>query len=533
MEQDKEIAKKEPVNIFNNKKILIAILLVNFLFKLYIALQPIEYIDSIFIPDDSYLSLTLAKNIANGMGPMYGADYTNGFQPLYVFVMVPVYMVFNSDLITPIKASLIILIIFDTLSLFFLLKLLSENLKSAPPLILASVIWVLNAYIIATTLNALETSISLFFIILSLYYYLKIKRNELFQPKQYLIMGVILGCAALARIDNLFLALSFFVFTFFNSLRQKEGNKLLLRKLLIAAAGLFVCYSPWLIYSFVYTGDLFPISGKAVRLESLAQLNGQAPTFSDWYSLLLQASWKIIFENNTVLIFLFILLLILIIPFWKGQLKENVLSKLSNNNFLLLSMLALFSAYNFYIYGYWFYIRYFYPIVLLLIIYCTLVHDYLNYLIDKPKALKAVNMILPIIVAVSLILQPQFKRLFYDKEYLNNGYMNIGLWVSKSFKDGTIVGCAQSGAVGYFAQNLKIVNLDGVVNKKCYESLVQKRNMEYIKETKVDHIIGWQSNFTLIQNQSSNFQNSDLTFRGRIGEFRTWGFVWLLAKVNY
>lgn len=134
MEKVKTAGNKETVNIFKNKKILIVILLINFAFKLYIALQPIEYIDSMFIPDDSYLSLTIAKNIANGLGPIYGNDYTNGFQPLYVFVMVPVYMIFNSDLITPIKASLVILIIFDTLSLFFLLKLLSENLKSTPPL---------------------------------------------------------------------------------------------------------------------------------------------------------------------------------------------------------------------------------------------------------------------------------------------------------------------------------------------------------------------------------------------------------------
>lgn len=312
-------------------------------------------------------------------------------------------------------------------------------------------------------------------------------------------MGVILGGAALARIDNLFLYLSVVLLILYNGFRYRETNKIISFKLLTSSAGLIIGYLPWLIYSYIYTGDFYPLSGSAVRLISLAQLNGQEPDFSDWYSLLLGVSLKIIYINNIVLLFLLILILILIILFRRGKSEESIFSKLSINNFLLLAFLGLFAAYNFYIYGYWFYNRYFYPIVLLLIVYCVLAFDYLNKLIEKPKVLNVINSVLMVIVAVSLVLQPQFKRLFYDKENLNNGYMNIGIWASKSFKDGTILGCSQSGAVGYFAQNLKVINLDGVVNKKCYESLVEKRNMAYIKQSKIDYILGWPSNFTLIQ----------------------------------
>lgn len=533
MAENKDVPKSRTINIFKNKKILIAVLLLNFIFKLYIALQPFEYIDSMFIPDDSYLSLTIAKNIANGMGPVYGTDMTNGFQPLYVFITVPVYMIFNTDLISPIRAALIILIIFDTLSLFFLLKLLSDNLNTAPPLILASVLWILDAYIINATLNALESSIALFFIILSFYYFLKITRNKIFLSKQFLLMGIILGAAALARIDNLFLYLGFVLLVLYYGFRNNEPRKIISLKLLTVSAGLFISYLPWLIYSYVYTGDFYPLSGKAVRLISLAQLNGQEPGFSNWYSLLLGASVKIIFINNITPLFLLLLLLILAVLFRKGESKVSLISKISVNNFLLIAFLGLFTAYNFYIYGYWFYNRYFYPVVLLLIVYNTLIHDYLNSIIEKPKLLKVINTVLIIIVSVSLIIQPQFKRLFYSTENLNNGYMNIGLWAGKSFKNGTTIGCSQSGAIGYFAQNLKVINLDGVVNRKCYESLVENRNMDYIRQEKIDHIIGWPSNFSLIQLKSANFKNSDLTIRGRVGEFKTWGVEWTLAKVNY
>jgi len=52
--------------------------------RLWMASRPIEQIDGLTIPDDTYLSLTVARNLAAGKGPLYGEGFTNGFQPLWV-----------------------------------------------------------------------------------------------------------------------------------------------------------------------------------------------------------------------------------------------------------------------------------------------------------------------------------------------------------------------------------------------------------------------------------------------------------------
>jgi hypothetical protein len=98
--KEKVPAQSKRIDKYSYKKILIIALLINLAFRLYIAFQPIEFIDSKFLPDDAYLSLTIAKNIAEGLGPSYSGEYTNGFQPLYVFIMVPVFSIIQNDLIT-------------------------------------------------------------------------------------------------------------------------------------------------------------------------------------------------------------------------------------------------------------------------------------------------------------------------------------------------------------------------------------------------------------------------------------------------
>jgi hypothetical protein len=60
-----------------------------------------------------------------------------------------------------------------------------------------------------------------------------------------------------------------------------------------------------------------------------------------------------------------------------------------------------------------------------------------------------------------------------------------------------------------FAPNL-VINLDGVVNKQCYESLAEKRNFQYVKEQKIEFVIGWPSAFHLIKHKSTGFQDVTL-----------------------
>lgn len=518
---------------------MIILLCANFLSRLLILIRPLKYIDGLLIPDDAYLAMTIAKNIALGLGPLYSFDYTNGFQPMYVFLIVPAFWIFKSGLITSVHASLFLLAVIDTLSLFYLFKLIKSSTKSSFVPILMVVSWIFNPYIIENSLNGLETIISTFFIIVSLYFF-KVKiADEAIDDRFYMrcfIFGIIIGLAILARIDNCFLALSgILVFTWQMLIRRMPFKEIISNSIIIIL-GICLVYLPWLIYSAHYTGDIYPISGKAVRYQSLTYVYHH-PTFFNNYAPMIKSAIITIVENNWVYIII-IAAVLLAYPLarTKISLKEFLKELLKKNPSIIILLIFgtfLFSGYTLYIFGHWFFNRYLFPLILVFILVSSLLIDAYTSFFDRKIYRYLINSTLLIFIIVATVSQPKYYAFYFSKDSNSKGYMNLGIWAKHNFEDGTRVACAQSGALGYFADNLEVINIDGKVNKRCFESLVMKRNIEYIKENRIEYIIGQEINIKYIEHESENFQPNDLIPMGKIEGFTSWGNPWYLYHVNY
>ena len=78
-----------------------------------------------------------------------------------------------------------------------------------------------------------------------------------------------------------------------------------------------------------------------------------------------------------------------------------------------------------------------------------------------------------------------------------------------------------------------MINLDGVVNEVCYKSLVNKKNIEYIRSQGIQYVIGWDINLKFIRNNSKNFKENDLIKIGTVPHITSWGNEWNIYKVNY
>ena len=62
-----------------------------------------------FLYDDSFYAFKIASNIANGHGVTFdGINATNGFQPLYVFLLVPIFWLLRPDPIAPVYGALVL-----------------------------------------------------------------------------------------------------------------------------------------------------------------------------------------------------------------------------------------------------------------------------------------------------------------------------------------------------------------------------------------------------------------------------------------
>ncbi len=500
-------------------------MILDFFSRILIISRPLENLDSSLLPDDAYISLYISKNIASGKGPYYGEDYTNGFQPLYVFLIAPVYKLFPSSIETPVKVALVLLALFDCATLLILLLFVYKITRRKIITCFIGLAWIVNDYVVQTSINGLETIMAAFFLLWATYqFYRLFMEAPAVKPglRQILGLGIITGFACISRIDSGIFALVMGCLIFFKSIRT--GN--LVNNSLAFAAGVSLIFSSWIIYSYYYTGDWYPISGKAVRFQSLAGVD-HTPNFSNWYLPMLKQGLFTIAGQNIVLISILTLsaLYLLYKKRWTG---------ISFGNFrpLVIFSTLLYFAYTLYIFTPWYFFRYLFPFTLVLLL---ILSEFLKriFYTQSGATQKAFIAFISILWIGGQLAKGELLSYYFSRE-TNNGYMNMALHINKELPAGSIIGSSQTGALSYFASNLATINLDGVVNKKCFEKLKRREALSYIKEANIQYVVGWEDNYVFIKKHSANFRDSvDLQLLQQIENIRTWGRSWNIYKVKF
>ena len=85
-------------------------------------------------------------------------------------------------------------------------------------------------------------------------------------------------------------------------------------------------------------------------------------------------------------------------------------------------------------------------------------------------------------------------------------YISAAEWVDKKIPQKAVIGAVQSGAIGYFVRDRKVINLDGKLDPKVLDALIHNRAMEYIHSAGVTHIVGWPSNIEYILYHSQSYE---------------------------
>jgi hypothetical protein len=507
------------------------LLLVFLLTRIFLLIRPFPEIDSYALTDDTYLSLKIAKNIADGYGMTYGGIPTNGFQPLYVFMMVPVFAVIKSNLLLPVYIAMIVLSVFSLLSAVVLYRMILKLFGSSESAFIVSLLFVTTPALIRNMTNGLETSISFFFFLLAVYFLYLFREVSLvnIKSKRIFLFGLLLGFSVLARIDNVFLFLMLFIWFVIKVRREKPGIKAVIYRTLALTAGFSVIYMPWLAVSYFYTGMLYPVSGEAVRVQGIYYAVHRTNLTNFYFSELYRSLRYFVLNYFTVIILIIALLPLIFKKRRLGFLRGFI----SIKHFPLITTSVLFYAvYVFYISAFWYFPRYLVPLfVPVSILTGFLVKELFTYGFFRRKK----NMFFTGITAILLlinVLRPGFRD-YYFGMHIPEGYFGISAWVSGNMKEGSIIGSLQTGALAYFAENVKVYNLDGVVNPLALNAIKQIRLIDYIKENKLEYVLLWNINYEFIIAKSGNFRESDLTHLSRIEGIKSWGYEWDLYKVNY
>ena len=215
--------KNQPIRSYNKHLFLIAALGI-LSHILFIDRTPLALAG--YLQDDSYVYFEIAKNIASGQGPVVNPNIpTNGYHPLYVVVITPIYLLVNSsDLITPIYL-IQILHLFLYISTAILIYNIVKNFSSDLVGLVVSIVWLLNPRVKLIYLSGMETPLQIFLIsLLTCYLIRNFNSHEYLNIRQSITIGVLLGLIFLARMDGAFISIGVAIMILFEKTYSGDNN---------------------------------------------------------------------------------------------------------------------------------------------------------------------------------------------------------------------------------------------------------------------------------------------------------------------
>jgi len=78
------------------------------------------------------------------------------------------------------------------------------------------------------------------------------------------------------------------------------------------------------------------------------------------------------------------------------------------------------------------------------------------------------------------------------------GYREIARQVLQHLPHGAVLGAMQSGALSYYGQGVRVVNLDGVVNSRAYRASQRHALGRYMAEENIGHFADWRLNVEML-----------------------------------
>ncbi|MFC1848800.1 ArnT family glycosyltransferase [candidate division CSSED10-310 bacterium] len=489
---------------------------VGLLLRLAIIFQPLEFLSDLgLLFDDSFISLNISRNLADGFGSTHDRVIrTNGYQPFWVFICVPFFWVFSNNALQAVRAILVFSSLLSVMT-GFLLYLFLNKARGVWAARFGLIIWMFSPLVLRHTLNALETGLYVFLIVLLLWL---IQRGSTIDRwgGDYgitLPIWICLGCVFFTRVDALLLIPGLFWLLW----RKKVGLKEIVLGFGLAGLPLFL----WCAESFLRGGSFLPESGHAIRVISLCygtkfswikEIN-VSPEHIPFKFILSNFIYSLVMHEKYVRYLLFPILnpfemvrdpypAYLFFPgfitvmtcfgvLW-GRRKRAVLQ---NKNFHFVFGLAipfallLVLGYSVYAFGQWFYHRYYFPNF---IFFCLVMALVVSHIIKKLHSRGLSESLVAPILSIWFIVSYGIHDIpFFKPRPDPLDYISIARWLNQNCPEDTRIGCFQAGTIGFFTEQRRIICLDGVVNGAARMALENKAIDSYLKKEGITIVIDW------------------------------------------
>ena len=463
--------------------LLIGVLIVAAILRLWASWQPVEVLVTKNLPDDAFYYFALAHNTANlGSVTTDGISPTNGFHPLWLISILPLFGRFSPGAELPIHLALTLASFLDLASIWLIARLAADLTRRWEAGILAAWLYAINPIVILQITNGLETALGIFTLMAFLFL---VKQWLTEKPKSRfsLLVGFLGGLMFLARSDSVFL----FALAMVTALwvwRNKSG----LKKVLLASIAALFVVSPWLIWSQMTVGNPIQESGLAVPFAIRARLALQQG--GDWRLFLGESLAQL--SNAAVWLRgdFSGLPLIVGIAVWGvvvfGLLRKWTVPGSRTEKLILLPLLGSVVALIVFHAGIRWFPRpwYFVPAAIAFALcFAVVAGDYLH----KPKIILPATAVITVYFLFAGILFWQVGLYPWQKQMLA-----ANDWLSENIPPQAVVASFNAGIYSYY-NDFRVVNLDGVVNHNAYEAVQQREILPYMQGSQVDFLIDFDS----------------------------------------
>ncbi|MBN1657232.1 MAG: hypothetical protein JXA93_02470, partial [Anaerolineae bacterium] len=489
-------AKRQLLSIPRTQVWLLAILVLGLLIRALTVVLGVEVLLTKTLPDDAFYYFKIARQITQGHGVTFdGLVPTNGFHPLWMVVITPIFALFQSD--RAVLAALAVASCFDAVSAWMGYRVVKRLTGRAEPGVLVALAYFLNPFVWLLSLNGLETALCVMLVALTAERLVALQDNPAPGVFDFAVLGALLGLAVLARTDNVFLVagcgLGIFLWRGFTPV-QRIG------RLTVVGAVTVAVTAPWFVWNWITFGSIMQVSGSILpyleRQLFVHSVAGQSVTVA-----VLQHALFLLYEGamSTLIyaglgrwnhpegaIFVVALLSIGVITAvlaFPGTGKD-LWRQVKRLGFLILFVLLLFFFHQGvrWVYREWYVLPITWTLTVLIGLGFAALARGLGLREERER-----RWYREVWVVLLVLLLLRSYDVWRWGLYQPQGALR-GLVASiERLPEGSMVGVSDSGYVGYRSSRT-IVNMDGVVNNEVAEAIRDGDVMSYVLETGIDYI---------------------------------------------
>lgn len=465
-------------------------------------------IDGRFLPDDTYYTLSIARNLFEGRGlSTDGIIQTSGLQPLIVLFELPLFLLF-SDPKTLVLGAVVVSAGFGALTAALAGMLAARESSTLWPGLVTAALVAVSPGLSGNALNGLETSLAAALLLWVLWLVQGTDGQGSFARAA--VIGGVAGAALLARIDSVLFLLPAGLLGL---------SRLGVLRTAVVALVAAVVVLPWVLYCLRF-GAPVPESGAAVRqivefhhtIEKLGPMMGLNRIGIALDTLL---SDRVLGIGAVIVLGS---LLAGLAQLWRARAMNLA-------GVLALSGLLYLGFYLFYLPAFWFFDRYLNPVLLFSTI--LLVLTFAAHAEGRAGRVVAALALGGVLIAISasthlrVLSAPMMLR-------TDRGYTRQVEGILDQLPANAVLAAMQSGALGWWAgsapyaeKHIRVINLDGVVNRAAKEAIGAHRLGDYLAQIEATHFADWPTNVLMLNTYlgaAPKARLGDKVFSGHLGE---------------